>query len=285
MGEDPMPAPMRFAELLREAAACLGEEGRAEAIALLAFVLGRSSTWVWAHGDETADAPTEAGFRALVAQRQAGVPIAHLTGRRGFWRFELAVSADTLIPRPETECLVERALERLPVDRPLRLLDLGTGSGAIALALAFERPLATVLAIERSSTAATVARRNAAELGLTERVEVREGDWFEPVAGACFDLIASNPPYIEADDPHLDRGDLRFEPRTALVAGPDGLDELRAIIDQAAAHLVPGGWLLLEHGWQQGPALRALFSAAGFGDIATARDLEDRERVTLGRVA
>jgi len=280
-----MPAPILLAELLREAAICLGEEGRAEATVLLGEVLGQSSAWLWAHGDETADAATAARFRALVAQRQAGVPIAHLTGRRSFWRFDLAVSADTLIPRPDTERLVELALERLPTDRPLRLLDLGTGSGAIALALAFERPRAQVVAVERSPAAAAVARRNAVTLGLAERVEVREGDWFVPVAGARFDLIASNPPYIEAGDPHLDRGDLRFEPRTALVGGLDGLDDLRTILGQAAAHLVPGGCLLLEHGWTQGPALRALFTAAGFSGITTARDLEDRERVTLGQFA
>ena len=280
-----MPAPILLAELLREAAICLGEEGRAEATVLLGEVLGQSSAWLWAHGDETTDAATAARFRALVAQRRAGVPIAHLTGRRGFWRFDLAVSADTLIPRPDTERLVELALERLPTDRPLRLLDLGTGSGAIALALAFERPRAQVVAVERSPAAAAVARRNAVTLGLAERVEVREGDWFVPVAGARFDLIASNPPYIEAGDPHLDRGDLRFEPRTALVGGLDGLDDLRTILGQAAAHLVPGGCLLLEHGWTQGPALRALFTAAGFSGITTARDLEDRERVTLGQFA
>jgi len=274
---------MRLAELLREAAACLGEEGRAEATVLLGEALGQSSAWLWAHGDETADTVTEARFRALVAHRQAGVPIAHLTGRRGFWRFDLAVSADTLIPRPDTERLVELALERLPTDRPLRLLDLGTGSGAIALALALERPRAHVVAVERSTAATVVARRNAAALGLAERVEVRVGDWFAPVAGEVFDLIASNPPYIEAGDPHLDRGDLRFEPRSALVAGRDGLDDLRAILDQAAAHLVPAGWLLLEHGWTQGPALRALFADAGFSGIATTRDLEGRERVTLGQ--
>jgi len=280
-----MPAPMRLAELLRDAAAQLGEEGRAEASLLLGLVLGRSSAWLWAHGDENADAATIDRFRALVAQRQAGVPIAHLTGRRGFWRFDLAVSAATLIPRPDTERLVELALERLPSTRPLHLLDLGTGSGAIALALAFERPLAHVVAVEQSPAAAAVARRNAAEQGLAGRVEVREGDWFAPVAGARFDLIASNPPYIEAADPHLDRGDLRFEPRSALVAGPDGLEDLRAILDQAVAHLVPGGWLLLEHGWRQGEALRMLFAKAGLEGIATARDLEGRERVTLGQRA
>jgi len=219
----------------------------------------------------------------LVAQRRAGEPVAYLVGQRGFWRFDLEVTPDTLIPRADTECLVELALERLPVDRPLRLLDLGTGTGAIALALAFERPRASVIAVDLSPGAAAVARRNADRLGLAARVEVREGAWFAPVAGERFDLIASNPPYIEDDDPHLGEGDLRFEPRGALASGADGLDDLRLIVRDAPAHLRPGGWLLVEHGWRQGAAVRALFDAAGFIDIGTERDLEGRDRVTLGQ--
>ena len=268
---------------LRAAAHRLGEDGRAEAETLLAHAAGASRAWLYAHAEDRLPADAAARFEALIAARIAGTPVAHLTGRRGFWTFDLAVSPDTLIPRAETERLVELALARLPPDRPLWVLDLGTGTGAIALALAAERPAARVVAVERSPGAAAVARGNAAALGLAARVSVREGDWFDPVAGERFDLIASNPPYIEDDDPHLSRGDLRFEPRTALASGADGLDDLRRIANAAPAHLAPGGWLLLEHGWRQGEAVRTLLRAAGFVDVYTALDLEARERVTLGR--
>lgn len=277
--------------LLRRAAAGLAAAGgidpaeaRGEAELLLAHVLRRPRSWLFAHADAPVETGLAARFDALLERRKRGEPVAHLTGRRGFWAFELRVDASTLIPRPETERLVELALERLPAGRPLRLLDLGTGTGAIALALAHERPLARVWAVERSPEALALARQNAVALGLAERVELRVGDWFAPVAGERFDLIASNPPYIEAEDPHLEAGDLRFEPRTALAAGPDGLADLRRIVAAAPRHLVPGGWLLLEHGWRQGAALRTLLAAAGFTDIATAPDLEGRERVSLGRL-
>ena len=258
-------------------------EARAEAETLLAHALGVDRAWLFAHSTDVLPGDAATRFEALIAARIAGTPVAHLTGRRGFWRFDLEVSPATLIPRPDTERLVELALERLPTDRALRLLDLGTGTGAIALALAHERPLAHVVAVERSAGAAAVARRNAAALCLDARVEVREGSWFDPVAGERFDLIASNPPYIEDADPHLDDGDLRFEPRTALASGREGLDDLRRIAADAPRHLQSGGWLLVEHGWRQGEAVRALFAAEGFVEIETALDLEDRERVTVGR--
>ncbi len=258
-------------------------DARAEAEILLSHALGKDRTWLFTHGDDPLDAVVAARFEALIARRRAGEPVAYLTGSRGFWRFDLEVTRETLIPRADTECLVEQALARLPNDRTLRMLDLGTGTGAIALALANERPGANVVAVDLSPGAAAVARRNADRLGLAARVEVREGAWFAPVAGEHFDLIASNPPYIESDDPHLAEGDLRFEPRGALASGADGLDDLRLIVRDAPAHLRPGGWLLVEHGWQQGAAVRALFDAAGFIDIGTERDLEGRDRVTLGR--
>ncbi len=242
-----------------------------------------NSSWLFAHADDALDDAALARFGVLLDARAAGQPVAYLLGSRGFWCFDVEVTADTLIPRPETERLVELALERLPADRPLRVLDLGTGSGAIALALALERPLAHVVAVERSAAAAVVARRNALRLGLATRVEVREGDWFAPVAGERFSLIASNPPYIDADDHHLDEGDLRYEPRSALASGPDGLSDIRILAATAAGHLEPGAWLLLEHGWRQGEAVRALLHAAGFDAVHTAFDLEARERVTLGR--
>jgi len=274
---------LTVAQALRRAAAGLGEDGRAEAETLLAHALGVGRSWLFAHADAALPAAVGAHFEALVAGRVAGRPLAYLTGRRGFWRFDLQVTPDTLIPRPESERLVELALARLPVDRPLRLLDLGTGTGAIALALACERRHAHVVAVEHCAGAAAVARGNARALALDGRVEVREGDWFVPVAGERFDLIASNPPYIAAADPHLAQGDLRFEPLAALAAGADGLDALRVIASAAPGYLQPGGWLLLEHGWRQGEAVRSLLQAAGFIDVDTALDLEARERVTLGR--
>jgi release factor glutamine methyltransferase len=258
-------------------------EARADAELLLAHALGKDRTWLFTHAGDPLDDAAALRFEALVERRRAGEPVAYLVGQRGFWRFDLEVTPDTLIPRADTECLVEQALARLPNDRALRLLDLGTGTGAIALALANERPRAGVVAVDLSPGAAAVARRNALRVGVAERVEVREGAWFAPVAGERFDLIASNPPYIEDDDPHLAEGDLRFEPRSALASGADGLDDLRLIVRDAPAHLRPGGWLLVEHGWQQGTAVRALFDAAGFNDIGTVGDLEGRDRVTLGR--
>lgn len=274
---------------LREASARLAAvagvdatEARADAEILLAHLLCRDRTWLFMHADDPLDAAAVARFEAVVARRRAGEPVAYLVGQRGFWRFDLEVTPDTLIPRADTECLVEQALAHLPVDRALRLLDLGTGSGAIALALALERPRASVVAVDLSAGAAAVARRNAQRLGLAARVEVREGAWFAPVVGERFDLIASNPPYIESDDPHLVEGDLRFEPRTALASGADGLDDLRILVRDAPAHLQAEGWLLVEHGWRQGAAVRALFEAAGFNDVATATDLEGRDRVTSG---
>jgi release factor glutamine methyltransferase len=254
----------------------------ADAELLLAHVLGKSRSWLFAHGDDFASKETVTAFRSLVARRVAGEPVAYLTGRRGFWRFDLAVSPATLIPRPETELLVELALARLPSDRTLRLADLGTGSGAIALALAHERPRAQVIATDASADALAVAQANATALDI-RNLEFRLGDWFAPLPDERFDLIASNPPYIALDDPHLQEGDLRYEPSAALSSGADGLDAIRAIVGDAPAHLEPGGWLLLEHGWEQGDAVRDVLTRAGFGDVATERDLEDRDRVTMGR--
>jgi release factor glutamine methyltransferase len=256
--------------------------GRGEAEMLLAHALGRPRSWLFAHDDHLMDAPTAQGYRRLVERRVAGEPVAYLLGQRGFWRFDLAVTPATLIPRPETERLVELALARLPEDRDLAVADLGTGSGAIALALAFERPRARVIAVDFSMDALEVARGNVASLQMNN-VECRHGDWYAAVAGERFDLIASNPPYIEDDDVHLQQGDLRHEPRSALASGADGLDAIRVIAAGAPAHLRPGGWLLIEHGWEQGAAVRALLSAAGLVDAATERDLEDRDRVSLAR--
>jgi release factor glutamine methyltransferase len=265
--------------LLRQARARI-EPGEADW--LLCHVLGRPRSWLFAHAEDAVDAAAAARFERLVERRERGEPVAYLTGRRGFWRFDLRVDAATLIPRPETELLVELALARLPASGALRIADLGTGSGAIALAIASERPRARIVATDRSEGALAVARGNAAAHGIGN-VEFRSGDWLAPLVGERFDLIASNPPYIADDDPHLAQGDLRFEPRAALASGRDGLDAIRSIVRDAPAQLRDGGWLLLEHGHDQGEAVCALLTQAGFADVATAQDLEARDRVGLGR--
>jgi release factor glutamine methyltransferase len=251
---------------------------------LLAHALGRSAAWLYAHADAPVDASTTACFDMLVERRIAGEPVAYILGRRGFWSFDLRVTPDTLIPRPETELLVELALARLPSDRALQVADLGTGSGAIALALAHERPRAQVLATDANPRALDVARANAASLGIGN-IAFARGDWYAALARRRFDLIASNPPYIAAADPHLASGDLRREPAAALASGCDGLDAIRVIVAGAPLHLLAGGWLLLEHGMEQGDAVRTLLGDAGFADVGTDRDLEGRERVSSGRLS
>ena len=276
-----MPAaPETVETLLRQAAAI----DRVDAEWLLAHSLQTPRSWLFAHSGDAVPAEAAVRFAALLARRQAGEPVAYLTGSQGFWTLDLAVSPATLVPRPETELLVERALARIPVNSASHVADLGTGSGAIALAIAKERPHTVVIATDASAAALEVARGNAARNGITN-VEFREGDWLAPLAGETFDLIASNPPYIAEGDPHLDRGDLRFEPPTALSSGKDGLDAIRSIVRDAPARLAPGGWLLLEHGWDQGALVRALLEAAGFIDVETAHDLEGRDRISLGRKA
>lgn len=278
-------APHReIRQLLADAAGQLpGVEGRHEAELLLLHVLGRERGWLFAHATDAVEPATEAAFAQLLQRRIQGEPVAYLLGRRGFWTLDLAVSPATLIPRPETERLVELALERLPVDRPLKVADLGTGSGAIALALASERPLAQVLATDMSPQALAVAADNARRHELAN-VRFQQGSWHAALGQERFNLIATNPPYIAADDPHLAQGDLRFEPATALASGADGLDDIRVIVAGAPAHLLAGGWLLIEHGWDQGPAIRALLEQAGFGEVSTVVDLEHRDRVSLGRL-
>ena len=274
---------LRLDSVLRAAAARLAApEGRHEAEQLLAHALGRDRAWLFAHAIDELEAGQVAAFEALLARRIAGEPVAYLTGRRSFWTLELEVNADTLIPRPETELLVELALARLPDAEKINVADLGTGSGAIALSLAQERPRAWVIATDASAGALAVAKRNALSHGIGN-VEFRQGSWFAPLSGERFDLIASNPPYIAVDDPHLQQGDLRFEPATALSSGSDGLEDIRDIVAHAGEHLVAGGWLLLEHGLEQGAAIRGLLEIAEFVEVETAQDLEMRNRVTLGR--
>ena len=275
------PIDATVADALRAAA---NRIDRIDAELLLLHVVERERIWLFTHDSEVLDDANAAAFEVLIARREAGEPVAYLVGTRGFWTLDLTVTPDTLIPRPETERLVELALERIPLNTAARIVDLGTGSGAIALAIARERPHSRVIATDASEAALVVARLNA-ERNSIVNIAFRAGSWFAPVAGERFDLVVSNPPYIESDDPHLKEGDLRFEPATALAAGHDGLDDLRVIATEAASHLTQRGWLLVEHGWNQGDAVRDLFTAAGLTEVHTATDLEGRDRITLGRRA
>jgi release factor glutamine methyltransferase len=225
-----------------------------------------------------------ARFEALVSERARGVPVAYLLGRREFWGLDLQVSEATLIPRADTEILVECVLALPLASTGVQALDLGTGSGAIALALATERPGWTLTGTDISTAALAVARDNARALGLAG-TRWLHGSWFEPVADERFDVIASNPPYLAEGDPHLTEGDLRFEPLGALVAAGQGLADLALIARSAGAHLRDAGWLVLEHGMDQGPDVRALLGSAGFHDVTSRRDLAGLERVTCGRWA
>ena len=262
---------------------------RAEARRLLAYLTGQPLTWFMAHGDDPADPDIATRFQALAKRRRAGEPLAYLLGQQEFYGRPFAVSPAVLIPRADTETLVETALEQLARLRrqrcavPLSLLELGTGSGIIAITLALEAPDTEVHAVERSPDALAVAQQNAKALG-ADRIHWHTGNWWQALA--CprrFDLIVSNPPYIAAGDHHLQQGDLRFEPPQALAAGPDGLDDLRIIIGGAPAHLNPGGWLLLEHGYDQEAPVQALLRDAGFADVFTRRDLAGQPRVSGGR--
>jgi release factor glutamine methyltransferase len=221
-------------------------------------------------------------LESLLDRRKRGEPVAYLTGTREFWSMELDVTPGTLIPRPETELLVEKALERIPRDAEWTIADLGTGSGAIALAIAKERPRCHVIATDNSPAALEVARSNAKKFGLTN-IEFHEGDWFAALAGATFDMILSNPPYIRANGPHLKQGDLRFEPVTALVSGTDGLDAIRHIARHAPEFLKPGGWLLFEHGWDQAEAIGDYLRQQGYRNIVCHTDLTGHARVAGGR--
>jgi len=270
-------AATRIAEALRSA-----DIDPADARVLLRTAMRVSDAHLAAHPEQELTGTQQAGYRAWVERRRAGEPVAYLTGEREFYSLAFNVTPAVLIPRPETELLVEAALEHLPVDSPLRVLDLATGSGCVAVTIARQRPRARVTATELSRDALAVARGNAARHGAS--MEFVESDWFAALAGRRFDLMVANPPYIAAGDAHLAAGDLRFEPRAALVAGPLGLECIEVIVEKAPHHLAPGGWLLFEHGYDQGPCSRALLASAGYDDIITRRDLAGSERVSGGRV-
>jgi release factor glutamine methyltransferase len=271
--------------LLASAAARLAptsESARLDAELLLAYALDRPRSHLYAWPDRPATDAQRALFAQLVERRAQGEPVAYLTGTREFWSLPVRVTADVLIPRPETELLVELALAHLPDSPRPAIADLGTGSGVIALALAHECPHCRIVATDRSEGALTTARLNAEQLGL-RHIEFRLGSWFGPLAAECFDLILSNPPYIAEGDPHLERGDLRFEPRSALVSGRDGLDDLRVIAHNARRHLHRGGWLIVEHGYDQGAVVRKLLKQEGFSAVETRHDLAGVARASLGR--
>ena len=325
-GEPPVDTAPTLDDLIRDSGL-----PRAEARRLLASLTGQPLTWFMAHGDDPAAPDITARFRALAERRRSGEPLVYLLGQQEFYGRPFAVSPAVLIPRADTETLVETALEQLmllrrqqrPIDTtgaeapalvlppaqthtcqgrssadaqallsktssrpahpPLSLLELGTGSGIIAITLALEAPDTEVHAVERSPEALAVAQQNAKTLG-ANRIHWHPGSWWQALASPRrFDLIVSNPPYIAANDHHLQQGDLRFEPPQALAAGPDGLDDLRIIIGGAPAHLNPGGWLLLEHGYDQEAPVQTLLRDAGFADVFTRRDLAGLPRVSGGR--
>lgn len=258
------------------------ETARLDAEVLLAHVLSQPRAYLYTWPERVPCSTVQADYRTLLARRANGEPIAYLTGRRAFWSLELRVTPDTLIPRPESELLVSLALARLQPCRNPRIADLGTGSGALALALARERPDARIVAVDNSPAALAVAIDNARSSGL-ENVTFRHSDWCEQLASDAFDLIVANPPYIAVDSPWLRTGDIRFEPPTALIAGPDGLAAIRRIVAQSPRVLKPGAWLLIEHGFDQGGGVVELLRHQGFTDVVCHRDPGDRDRVGGGR--
>lgn len=277
-----MSAVVTIAETVKNAARTLdahSDSPRLDAELLLAKLLELPRSALIARADESLDAQQERAYRELIEQRGRGTPVAYLTGIREFWSLPLAVTPAVLVPRPETECLLELALNLLPRDFACCALDVGTGSGAIALALAHERPTWSVTGIDVSSAALEIAARNARNLGLN-RIRWLLSHWFGALAGERFHMILANPPYIAAADPALER--LTAEPALALTPGPSGLEALSAIIAQAPAHLHPNGWLALEHGIGQAPDVARLLGHHGFDSIRTHPDFSGRPRVTLG---
>ncbi len=252
-----------------------------DARVLLQAALGVSHAYLAAHPEQAVSGEPLARYLALAARRAAGEPVPYLTGAREFFSLEFKVTPAVLIPRPETELLVELALERIPQDASCRVLDLGSGSGCIAISIARHRPQARVTATDRARDALDIAAENARALGVTN-IGFEQGDWFAAIGSARFDVIVSNPPYIAEGDPHLARGDVRFEPVAALTAGADGLACIRDIVGGAGAHLAAGGWLLFEHGWDQAEPCRALLQAAGFSAIRSWQDVAGIERVSGG---
>lgn len=272
-----------IASLLRSAELPDSPTARLDAELLLAAALGKPRSFLHTWPERIVSSEAALTFASYLQRRRTGEPVAYILGQQGFWKLDLEVAPHTLIPRPETEMLVEAALERVPAFAPIHVLDLGTGTGAIALALASERQAWQVTAVDRVLEAVALAERNRQRLQL-DNAKVLSSHWFSALEGQRFDLIISNPPYIASEDPHLQSGDVRFEPDSALVGGADGLDDLRMIVAQAPTYLNGEGWLLLEHGYDQGAAVRDLLMGHGFEKIQTRRDLGDHERITFGRL-
>lgn len=268
----------------RSVLAPLGDAARIEAELLVAHAAGLERAAVYAHPEQRLSEQTLERAHAAVRRRATGEPLSHITGSREFWSMSLEVSSNTLTPRPETEHLVDRALQQIRADAPATVLDAGTGSGAIAIAIASERRHADICAVDVSMDALGVARRNA-ERHAPGRIEFVHASWFDALRGRRFDLIVSNPPYVEAADPCLQASPLRFEPLMALAAGPQGLDAIEHIVAHAPDHLHAEGWLLIEHGADQGPAVRRLMTLRDFDQVSTLRDYAGHERVTSGRLA
>ena len=276
-------------DVLREAQHQLGsaesvtpDDARLEAEILLGNALKQNRTFLRTWPERELSQEQSEIFLTLLSRRCAGEPIAYIIGERDFWDMTLHVSPDTLIPRPETETLVEQTLERIPQDAHWRIADLGTGSGAIALAIARERPACQLIATDISAAALAIARDNAARHNV-HNIRFAEGAWLAPLVGEHFEMIISNPPYVHPNDPHLQQGDLRFEPLSALHSTPDGLTDIRTICDTARPHLHPGGWLLLEHGFDQGPAARDCLTELAYQQVQTIEDLAHNPRVSLGQ--
>jgi release factor glutamine methyltransferase len=254
---------------------------RIEVQILLQTVLSVNRAYLLTHPERVLSDDEFSRYYGLLDRRLNGEPIAYILGEREFYGLNFKVTPATLIPRPDTELLVELALQRIPKQTALHVLDMGTGSGAIALTIAHERPDAQVVAVDASVDALVVATENAKQLQ-TDNVRLLHSDWFSALGDERFDLIVSNPPYIESDDEHLSLGDVRFEPVTALASGDDGLDDIRRILSEAKPHLNPSGWLMFEHGYDQAERVRTLMLGAGFNEVSSACDLSGIERVTLG---
>ena len=274
---------MRIDQLLAHAAQIDSPTAQLDAELLLALVLDQPRSYLYTWPEKTVSEAQAASYMALLKRRQRGEPVAYLLGRQGFWTLDLAVAEHTLIPRADTELLVEAALQLADADSALTVLDLGTGSGAVALAVASERPDWRITGVDRIESAVALAQHNQQQLALIN-AQFLASDWFSALTGQRYNLILSNPPYIAECDPHLQQGDLRFEPLSALVSGPDGLDDIRVIIAQAPSYLLAGGWLLLEHGFEQGSAVRELLEQAGFVEVTSQRDLAGHQRISLGRL-
>ncbi|MBT8441590.1 MAG: peptide chain release factor N(5)-glutamine methyltransferase [Gammaproteobacteria bacterium] len=286
MHTDPKTHTATVSDLLKEMADELRDtspSARLDAELLLSHVLRKNRTQLYTHADEKVELQSKAVFENLVHRRREGQPIAHLIGQREFWSLHLSVTEDTLVPRAETEILVGCALTHLPKDQAANVLDLGTGSGAVALAIANERPDVTITATDLSPAALRIARYNSHSLGLT-KVQFKQGDWFGAVRNSKFSLIVANPPYVTDMELVVHDFELQHEPRLALAGGEDGLDAIKQIVEEAPQHLFTGGWLAIEHGHRQGPAVEILMREAGMVSIFGYSDLQGHTRVTEGKM-